>query len=214
MTKRRRRTADVVEMADAGMTGGVPGPNCLNPPTAPGPVAWGRAPSRGPRPVFFDRAPHLHHPHHIATPLPLTIQPPAPPPPPPPSLQPQPPKSRCQRVGHCRGGIMSGLPTSRGFLNPPPSSPTQCVGNAPCPPPRDALEGKGPQRRPQKRLGRRLEEVSKAVGAGYCRLPMPLKPALAVKETVAGHRLDALGGTSPPCPPAHPFRAEKPLLKR
>ena len=42
-------------------------------------------------------------------------------------------------------------------------------------PPRDALEGKGPQRRPQKRLGRRLEEVAKAVGGGYCRLRMPLK---------------------------------------
>eukprot|EP00670_Eutreptiella_braarudii_P021862 CAMPEP_0174349268 /NCGR_PEP_ID=MMETSP0811_2-20130205/5969_1 /TAXON_ID=73025 ORGANISM="Eutreptiella gymnastica-like, Strain CCMP1594" /NCGR_SAMPLE_ID=MMETSP0811_2 /ASSEMBLY_ACC=CAM_ASM_000667 /LENGTH=48 /DNA_ID= /DNA_START= /DNA_END= /DNA_ORIENTATION= len=32
---------------------------------------------------------------------------------------------------------------------------------------RDALEGKGPQRRPQKRLDRRLEEVAKAVGGGY-----------------------------------------------
>ena len=42
---------------------------------------------------------------------------------------------------------------------------------------RDALEGKGPQRRPQKRLGRRLEEVAKAVGGGYCRLQMPLKLA-------------------------------------
>ena len=31
---------------------------------------------------------------------------------------------------------------------------------------RDALEGKGPQRR----LDRRLEEVAKAVGCGYCRL--------------------------------------------
>ena len=39
---------------------------------------------------------------------------------------------------------------------------------------RSALEGKGPQRRPQKRLGRRLEEVAKAVGGGYCRLQMPL----------------------------------------
>ena len=32
------------------------------------------------------------------------------------------------------------------------------------PSPRDALEGKGPQRRPQKRGDRRLEEVAKAVG--------------------------------------------------
>ena len=57
---------------------------------------------------------------------------------------------------------------------------------------RDALEGKGPQRPPQKRLDRRLEEVAKAVGGGYCRLPMPLKLALGVRENVAGHRLGAL----------------------
>ena len=36
--------------------------------------------------------------------------------------------------------------------------------------PRDASQGKGPQRRPQKRLGRRLEGVAEAVGGGYCRL--------------------------------------------
>ena len=51
---------------------------------------------------------------------------------------------------------------------------------------RDALEGKGPQRRPQKRLDRRLEGVAKAVGGGYCRLQMPLKLALVVRKTVAG----------------------------
>ena len=55
---------------------------------------------------------------------------------------------------------------------------------------RDASEGKGPQRR----LGRRLEEVAKAVGGGYCRLQMPLRLALGVRETVAGHRLGALEG--------------------
>ena len=60
--------------------------------------------------------------------------------------------------------------------------------------PRDAVEGKGPQRPPQKRSDRRLEEVAKAVGGGYCRLQMPLKPALAVRETVAGHRLQGGGG--------------------
>ena len=49
--------------------------------------------------------------------------------------------------------------------------------------PRDALEGKGPQRRPQKRLDRRLEEVAEAVGGGYCRLQMPLRLALAVRGT-------------------------------
>ena len=66
---------------------------------------------------------------------------------------------------------------------------------------RDALEGKGPQRGSQARLGRRLEEVAKAVGGGYCRLQMPLRLALAIRGTVAGHRLGALegggGGTSP-----------------
>ena len=55
------------------------------------------------------------------------------------------------------------------------------------------------------RLDRRLEEVAKAVGGGYCRLQMPLKPTLAGRETVAGHRLGALEGaggvTSPPPPP-------------
>ena len=67
--------------------------------------------------------------------------------------------------------------------------------------PRDALEGKGPQRQPQRRLGRRLKGVAKAVGGGYCRLPMPLKPALAVRGTVAGRKLGTLeggGGLLPP----------------
>ena len=58
------------------------------------------------------------------------------------------------------------------------------------PPTRAALEGKGPQRR----LGRRLEEVAKAVGGVYCRVQMPLRLAIGVRETVAGHRLGALGG--------------------
>ena len=58
----------------------------------------------------------------------------------------------------------------------------------------DALEGKGPQRRPERRFDMRLEEVAQAVGGGYCRLQMPLKLALGVRETVAGHRLGALGG--------------------
>ena len=73
------------------------------------------------------------------------------------------------------------------------------------PKPRDALEGKGPQRRPQKRLDRRLEGVAKAVGGGYCRLQMPLKLALGVGETAAGRRLGALegGGVLPPPLPMH-----------
>ena len=49
-------------------------------------------------------------------------------------------------------------------------------GPHPSPPtPRDALEGKGPRGWPWRQLGRRLEEVAKAVGGGYCRLQMPLK---------------------------------------
>ena len=72
------------------------------------------------------------------------------------------------------------------------------------PVPRGALEGKGPRRRPQRRLDRRLEEVAKAVGGGYCRLQMRFKLALASRGTVAGHRLGALerggGGIPPPLP--------------
>ena len=61
--------------------------------------------------------------------------------------------------------------------------------------PRDALEGEGPQRRPQRRLGRRLEEVAKAVRGGYCRLQLSVtKLEPAVRETVAVHRLRALEG--------------------
>ena len=73
---------------------------------------------------------------------------------------------------------------------------------------RDALEGKGPQRWPQKRLDRRSEEVAKAVGGGYCQLQMPLGLALAVRETVAGHRLGATEGAggAPPLP-MRPCRA-------
>ena len=40
-----------------------------------------------------------------------------------------------------------------------------------------------PQGWPQRRLNTRLEEVTKSVGVGYCRLKMPFKLALAVKET-------------------------------
>ena len=38
------------------------------------------------------------------------------------------------------------------------------------------------------------ECLRQAVGGGYCRLPMPLKSALGVRGTVAGHRLGALEG--------------------
>ena len=46
----------------------------------------------------------------------------------------------------------------------------------------DALERRGPPRRPQKRMDRRLEEVAIAIGGGYCRLQMPLRLALGVTE--------------------------------
>ena len=44
-------------------------------------------------------------------------------------------------------------------------------------------KGKGPQRRPQRRVDKRLEEAAKAVGGGYCRLQIPLKPALTARGT-------------------------------
>ena len=57
------------------------------------------------------------------------------------------------------------------------------------------------------RLDRRLEEVAEAVGGGSCRLQMRLKLALAVRETVAGHRLaPRRGGGGLPRPlPMLPF---------
>ena len=89
-------------------------------------------------------------------------------------------------------------------------------GSAPDCRARDALEGKGPQRRPQRRLDRRLEAVAKAVGGGYCRLQMPLRPALGVRGTVAGRRLGALGkgGGVPPPPPMHLAPRPPPSLGR
>ena len=47
-----------------------------------------------------------------------------------------------------------------------------------------------------------MEEVAEAAGGGYCRLQMPFKLALAVREAVVGHRLGALeGGGGLPTPP-------------
>ena len=40
----------------------------------------------------------------------------------------------------------------------------------------DALEGKGPQRRPQKRWDRRLEEVAKAVGGRLLSVTNAIEP--------------------------------------
>ena len=73
---------------------------------------------------------------------------------------------------------------------PPSTAPVSGGGGG------DASEGQGPQRR----LGRRLEEVAKAVGGGYCRLQTPVRLALRVRGTGAGHRLGARGGGPAPLP--------------
>ena len=66
-------------------------------------------------------------------------------------------------------------------------------------PTRDALEGKGPQRRPQKRLDRRLEEVAKSVGGGYCQLQVLLTHQNATHLGKQGYMvqdlLGPMGGT-------------------
>ena len=76
---------------------------------------------------------------------------------------------------------------------------------------RDALESRGPPKRPQWRLGRRLEGVAKAVGGGYCRLQMPLRLPLGVRGTVAGQRLGGLEGGGHPCPGPLPPPCATPL---
>ena len=65
------------------------------------------------------------------------------------------------------------MPVSSGTLSFGDFKAGETVPRRPPPPPRDALEGKGPRRR--------LEEVAEAVGGGYCRLQMPLRLALGVK---------------------------------
>ena len=136
-----------------------------------------------------------------------------------------------------QGPLCSHPSTTR--LRPPPPSPSKClrpfaIRHTPAlcsasacevaanrrrhaPTTRDALKGQRPRRRFRTRLGRRLEEVATAVGGGYWRLHMPLKLALAVRETVAGRRLGALEGRrgvpAPlpmlPCPP-HPLHRPSP----
>ena len=72
-------------------------------------------------------------------------------------------------------------------------------------------KGRDLKARPQKRLGRRLEEVAKAVGGGYCRLPTPLQLAPGVRGRVAGHRLSGLeGGRGDPplCKASLPHRLQ------
>ena len=62
---------------------------------------------------------------------------------------------------------------------------------------RDASEGEGPPRRPQRRLDRRLEEVAKAVGGGYQSVTNAIE-AGACRQGEAGRRLGALHGVPPP----------------
>ena len=51
---------------------------------------------------------------------------------------------------------------------------------------------------PIRRASMSAEPVpAKAVGGGYCRLQMPLRLALGVRGTVAGHRLGALEQRGP-----------------
>ena len=69
------------------------------------------------------------------------------------------------------------------------------------PPAQGSIGREGTSEAAPKRLGRRLEEVAKAVGGGYCRLQMPLRLALGVRGTVAGRRLGALEGGGVPSPP-------------
>ena len=72
--------------------------------------------------------------------------------------------------------------------------------------PRNAFEGKAPQSRPQNRVDRRSDAAAKVVGREYCRLQMPRKLALAVRETVSGHRLGNRGRYLPPLP-MHPLHS-------
>ena len=73
-----------------------------------------------------------------------------------------------------------------------------------------AVGGQTPVKHPklhtpkQPRQTQKTEEVAEAVGGGYCRLQMPLKLALAVTETGAGHALGTLGGGGRRVPP--PFQ--------
>ena len=62
---------------------------------------------------------------------------------------------------------------------------------------RDALEGKGPQRWPQRRLGRRLEEYQSGWGR-LLSVTNATEAGTIVRGTVAGRRLGALVPPSPP----------------
>ena len=83
----------------------------------------------------------------------------------------------------------------------PSASKAACLG-FPCPPlppcrtTRDALEGKGPQRRPQKRLDRRLEEVAKAIGGRVLSVTNAIEAGTCHRRHSGWDWLGALEGAS------------------
>ena len=97
--------------------------------------------------------------------------------------------SKCPGCSVAIGSTAHAIPRAAG--TPPPSwhlaSGRQWLGVGWAP-----WRGGGGTPLPMHPWGWGLEEVAKAVGGGYCRLQMPLKLALGVTETVAGHRLGAL----------------------
>ena len=86
------------------------------------------------------------------------------------------------------GGVVQGSCSQLGM--------TGCGGGG-----RDALEGKGPRGRPERRLCRRLEEVAKAVGGGDGRLQMPWR--LAGGQWLGRGWAPWNGGGGVPPPPTH-----------
>ena len=114
-------------------------------------------------------------------------------PPPPPVCLPLHPRRSCgpppsRSPGPSTSFGPSPPPGSAPMCYPPPPPQTPSPVPWTCGPahagacPSDASEGKGRQRRPQERLGRRLEEVAEAVAGGYCRLRTPCWPALDVSR--------------------------------
>ena len=71
--------------------------------------------------------------------------------------------------------------------------------------PRDASEGEGPQRRPQKRLDRRLEGVTKAGGGRLLSVTHAIEAGSCRQGTAAGRKLGGGRGGS------HPSNASLPL---
>ena len=76
-----------------------------------------------------------------------------------------------QTTSACRTGVVVGPEADGQLVSWPPDLSPRFLGKFPLiggggGGRRDALEGKGPQRRSQKQLDRRLEGVAKAVGGG------------------------------------------------